>query len=682
MNPFSLTQNGAAHAVQPPPEASEESSNLAPAQPADPGDGHSILAETNDAGSVHLRCILDSIFGFVGLFSTEGTILEVNRAPLEVAGLERSDVVGRPFWETYWWSHSTKLQSRVRDAISRAAKGETVREDMEARLAGGRIVVVDITFGPIQNAGGEIHQVIAFGVDISDRKKAEAARAESEHRFQQVVESIREVFWMTDSEKREMLYLSPGFEIIWRRPCALLTASPRAWLDSVHPADRDRVEHAANTRQITGEYDEEYRIIRPDGSERWIRDRAFPVHNQYGIVYRIAGVAEDITQHKRLEAEVLQLQKMEAIGQLAAGVAHDFNNILTIIQGNASLLLADELDQTRKSLASEVAEAAERAASLTRQLLLFSRKQEMDPTPLNLNEVVGSMTKMLRRIVGEDISFETDFSPEIPLIQGDAGMVGQILLNLAVNARDAMPKGGRLLVSTQAEKVTVNQARQNPEVTAGRCVCIKVTDSGHGIPASALPHIFEPFFTTKEQGKGTGLGLATVYGIVKQHRGWVTVQSELERETTFRVYLPAIEGGPAPWSLAAAVAQLPKGNEIILLVEDEPPVRAVVDCLLQRCGYTVHAAANGPEALEIWSQQQDRISLLLTDLILPGGINGRELAERLQALKPALHVLFTSGYPASVVGQDLALTDGVNFLRKPYLPTKLAQTVRDSLDRK
>ncbi|HXR47027.1 MAG TPA: PAS domain S-box protein [Candidatus Limnocylindrales bacterium] len=387
-------------------------------------------------------------------------------------------------------------------------------------------------------------------------------------------------------------------------------------------------------------------------------------------------------QRRHLEEQLRQSQKMEAVGQLAGGVAHDFNNLLTVIQGNASLLLNPQLDTAERSGCSrQIVQAAERAASLTRQLLIFSRKQVMRPANVDLNEVVANMTKMLRRVLGEDIVLQTNYVSELALIHADTGMIEQVLMNLLVNARDAMPTGGQLSISTSKEEFTKAQVEKNHDAVAGTHVRLAVRDTGCGIPKENLPRIFEPFFTTKAVGKGTGLGLATVYSIVQQHRGWITASSEVNKGTTFNIYFPAVEGERLEKDPLLAVAKLPHGTGTILVVEDELAVRLLVSNLLQRCGYTVLAAESGVAAMKVWQEHQDRIQLLLTDIIMPDGMNGYELAQQLQTARPGLKVVYTSGYSGEVVGKSLNLIDGVNFLQKPYLPQKLLQILQDHLGR-
>jgi two-component system cell cycle sensor histidine kinase/response regulator CckA len=395
----------------------------------------------------------------------------------------------------------------------------------------------------------------------------------------------------------------------------------------------------------------------------------------------LLGLFRDVTAQKRLEEQLRQSQKMEAIGQLAGGVAHDFNNILTVIHGHASLLSgAGNLTGTAPRSAMQITRAAERAAALTRQLLAFSRRQVLQPRRLDMNEVVSDMTKMLGRILGEHIALQLRYSPQPAPVLADASMMEQVLLNLAVNARDAMPGGGVLTIQISSPEIDAWHLVQHPEARSGPAVCLTVTDTGCGILPENLSRIFEPFFTTKEVGKGTGLGLATVYGIIKQHRGWIEVESRVGKGSTFKVFLPA-SAQPSDTKPAAPVEEIVRGGcETILVVEDEAPVRDLVCDLLTGHGYTILQAESGLKALEVWKHSKNKVDLLLTDLVMPDQINGRQLAEKLRADRPELKVIFTSGYSEDVIGQDFVLLRGLKFLQKPYPPRKLALAVRDCLD--
>jgi PAS domain S-box-containing protein len=382
----------------------------------------------------------------------------------------------------------------------------------------------------------------------------------------------------------------------------------------------------------------------------------------------------------RLEEQLRQSQKMEAIGQLAGGVAHDFNNILTVIHGHASLLQAGGgLTASACRSALSIGQAAERATALTRQLLAFSRRQLMQPRVLEMNEVVSNVTKMLGRLLGEHITLEVQHCSQPAPVQADAGMMEQALLNLAVNARDSMPKGGALTIKISTTQFEARYL-ENAEARAGRFICLSVADTGCGIPPENLQRIFEPFFTTKQVGKGTGLGLATVYGIVKQHQGWLEVASQVGQGSCFKVFLPMCAAPVETRKSPAESGTVRGGTETILVVEDETPVRELVCNLLAGYGYRVFQAESGLKALELWQACKDDVDLLLTDLVMPDRVNGQELAEKLQAERPNLKVIFTSGYSEEVAGTDWVLRRGLNYLQKPYHPQKLARTVRECLD--
>jgi len=396
----------------------------------------------------------------------------------------------------------------------------------------------------------------------------------------------------------------------------------------------------------------------------------------------VAGVIGITVERLKLGEQLRQSQKMESIGQLAAGVAHDFNNMLTIIQGHTSSLLAkptlppDVLDPIQA-----VYFATERAAGLTRQLLMFSRKNVMQVRPLDLREVVANMSRMLQRLFGETITLEFQPPEELPFVQGDTGMIEQVIMNLAVNARDAMPKGGKLTIGLGVVAADAAHVELHPEARAGNFVRLRISDTGIGMDAATRAHIFEPFFTTKDVGKGAGLGLATVYGIVKQHEGWIEVDSEPDEGATFDVFFPvAVQTAPTVEEKTGSSGPVTGGKETIFLVEDEPVLREMARDILESYGYRILEASSGKEALGMWNLTRGKIDLLLTDMIMPEGISGAELAQRLLAGQPHLKVIFTSGYTANEVNPEILARTRARFLQKPYTHDVLAKTVRDTLD--
>jgi PAS domain S-box-containing protein len=388
----------------------------------------------------------------------------------------------------------------------------------------------------------------------------------------------------------------------------------------------------------------------------------------------------DISERLNLEAQLRQAQKMEAIGQLAAGVAHDFNNLLTIIQGHASLQLTlpghdeDSIDSLQ-----QIALASERAADLTRQLLAFSRRQVMRPRVLHLNALIRDLATMLRRLIGEQVELRCELGEGVPPIWADQTGLEQVIMNLTLNARDAMPKGGCITIATTAAHLTVAEAEKNPESRAGHYAMLTVSDNGTGMDSATRSRIFEPFFTTKETHKGTGMGLATVYGITKQHEGWIEVASEIGRGSQFRIFFPSTDRVAEPLEAAGESAVPPGSESTILVVEDDEAVRSLVREVLDHNGYRVLEAEHGEAALEVWKQHASEIDLLLTDMVMPGSVNGLELSLRLLAEQPDLKVIYTSGYSAELFGSDIRLEDGRNYLPKPYLSAKLTNILHRAL---
>jgi two-component system cell cycle sensor histidine kinase/response regulator CckA len=425
-------------------------------------------------------------------------------------------------------------------------------------------------------------------------------------------------------------------------------------------------------RVMAGESAElEFEVIGLDGTRRWLRTLACPLRDRNGVITSALGISRDITGQRELEAQLRQSQKMEAIGQLAGGIAHDFNNILTVIQGFALTLLEGEDDpRERESATRHIVEAVDRATGLTRQLLAFGRRQVMQPQHIDLNELVTSLATMVRRVLGEEIDLQLQLWPTALPIHADRGLIDQVLMNVVINARDAMPAGGVIRVETLSQT--------SPQ---GVSAIVRVVDNGSGIPEDHLSRIFDPFFTTKAAGKGSGLGLATAFGIVAQHAGRIEVSSRLGRGTTFEVVLP-LSAVEAKLMLPAAPPAEPRGGtETILLVEDEEAVRVLTKRVMERAGYTVIEAANGADGLRAWEKARGKIDILLTDVVMPDGMSGRELADRLINARPGLRVVFTSGYSPDFAGRELRLKERQSFLQKPATPKDMLEAIRRSLDR-
>jgi PAS domain S-box-containing protein len=529
----------------------------------------------------------------------------------------------------------------------------------------------------LQHANDELR------TEVADRERAETALRESEARFRHLTDNLNQAVWFVQVKPYQVLYLSPAFERIWGLAPERCYDDPAAWRQSVHPDDKSMVDEAFDAA-IAGlserEFDLTYRIIRPDGPVRWIHDRCVVHRNDAGGIDRLSGIAEDITESRRMEEELRQAQKMEAVGRLAGGVAHDFNNVMTVILGYSAVLLQQvEPDSPAHRYVREIQQAGKRCASLTNQLLAFSRKQLLHPVPLDLHGIIRDLTPMLMNLIGEHISIALRLDPTPRWVKADPVQLEQVLLNLALNARDAMPDGGTLSIETDLVAPADIASEDRANVEERPYVRLKVHDTGTGMDPDTKARIFDPFFTTKPVGHGTGLGLATVYGIVHQSGGYIKVDSLPGRGTTMAVYLPeAAAVTPVPASSPKPAGVHPTSGTI-LLVEDEPSVRALTQQILQINGYTVHGAENGVQAVDVIRRRQTPIDLLITDMVMPG-INGKELAKRLRGYLKSLRVLYVSGYSDKVpLTDDEDETDSA-FLQKPFSPDELIQKVREILN--
>jgi PAS domain S-box-containing protein len=527
--------------------------------------------------------------------------------------------------------------------------------------------------------GDKVVRVRGAFQDVTELYEATAALRESEARFRELAETINEVFWINDPATGRQLYVSPAYERIWGASCASLYASPGAWMRSIQAEeDRPRVATAFARLPATGEYNETYRILRPDGGIRWIHDRGFPVRDEAGRVVRLVGVAEDITEKKRIETQFLRAQRLEAVGALAGGVAHDLNNILTPMLMATSLLEDEMVETHEQELLSMIEQSARRGADIVRQLLAFSRGVEGQRIVLQPRHLIKEMAAIIRETFPREITLSEDIAGDLWPVEADSTQLHQVLMNLCVNARDAMPRGGRLTLEARNLQLEPGDHQVSVECKPGPYIVILVTDTGEGMTAETITRIFEPFFTTKGVGKGTGLGLSTVMGIVRSHGGHVGVYSEPGRGSQFRVFLPAQPGRViAPPATPAAVD---KGNgELILVVDDEPSIRDATRRLLELRGYRVLTAQNGEEALKLVIQHRDDLRLVLTDVMMPvmGGI---ALARSLQTLDAGIPVVATSGLDEEDKRQELAGVGVQEVLAKPCASGDLTAAIRRQLD--
>jgi PAS domain S-box-containing protein len=600
-----------------------------------------------------------------------GQFLRVNRKMLEITGYSEAELLAMTIAElTHPDDREDDLQA-FQDVV--AGKTASYRREKRYIRKDGQITWVNVNMTVLRRADGKPIHAMATIEEITSRRLAEEERL----RLAAAMEQAAEAICITDTYAH-ILYVNPAFEkttgysrdeALGRTPRILRSGKQdcKFYQQMWDVLGRGEVwrGHFINKRKDGTLFEEEAAIS--------------PVRDQSGVITNYVAIKLDVTREMALEEQIRQVQKLEAIGQLAGGVAHDFNNILAVILMQAEQALDDAGGSAVAASLVDIKKAAERASSLTRQLLLFSRRQVMQTVTLDVNGVVTNLAKMLQRILGEDIHLRIDLHGKPLWIRGDVGMIDQVLMNLSVNARDAMPNGGRLTVATGQALLDHDLPERNPRARAGRYCCLTISDDGCGIAADVLPRIFEPFFTTKEPGKGTGLGLATVYGIVEQHKGWIEIATEVGRGSTFSIFLPmtAVEESKPE----AAIPARPRGgSETILLVEDDAEVRKVTQTMLERYGYRVVTAGHGPDAMAALERLGNRVDLLLTDMVLPEGMHGRDVANAIRRVVSTVKVMFISGYSPELAGRPLRLQSGEAFLQKPFELDALLTTVRQCLD--
>ncbi len=659
------------------------------------------LGRINDqltASETMKSLILDNMTDFVMYHDLSMKISWVNRRAAEFLDMPMEDIVERNCWELVH-----KRSEPCEDCPVMAARNTGTSKEVEIRTPAGAILLMRAY--PVRNDQGLLTGIVEIVSDITGQKRAEEelrrSRDELEKRVAERTEQLEEtVKALRASEERYALAVQGANDGIWDLDLATGKAyhSPRwksilgyeddeiagnfrEWQIRVHPDDYLRVMETGKAHEDgrIPVYEVEYRLRHKDGGYRWILGRGACLRDVQGKAYRMAGSITDVTERKKLEQQLLQAQKMESIGLLAGGVAHDFNNILTAITGYGETIRDSSAsnDEVLRESIEQVLKGAERAAELTGSLLAFSRKQVMNQKPVKIDDIISGTGKLIRRIIGEDIEFNTCFCHKESTVMADAGQIEQVLMNLASNARDAMPHGGRLSISTKEALVKDGSEGVYDLPAAGRYVLVTVADTGAGIDKESMERIFEPFYTTKEIGKGTGLGLSIVYGIVKQHGGSVLVSSEPGEGTTFNLYLPIMDGAAVKEESKVSVPPA-GGNETLLIVEDEEIVKVLLKKTLERAGYRVVAAGDGEEAVELFKEHDD-ISLVLSDVVMPG-TNGREILEELKRIKPGMKVVFLSGYPADIVQGKGILGKDVDFISKPFLKADLLRKVRDMLD--
>jgi two-component system cell cycle sensor histidine kinase/response regulator CckA len=570
-------------------------------------------------------------------------------------------------------------RERVKKAAA-DARSTGIGRTLEYRLRhkDGTWLWLESTSSVIQNARGEPEKLIIVNRDISERKKTEEALRQSEAGFRSVVQDAPYGIYRASSTG-QILQVNPALEKMlgYELQDELLKSELVTGI-FLHDGEYERLtELLIRTNEIK---DVETEWKRRDGTPITVRCSGRRINDEGGMPAYFEVFAEDVTEKRVLEKQLRMAQKMEAIGRLSGGIAHDFNNLLGVIIGY-SRVLKKELggNSALCEHAVEIEKAGQRAASLTKQLLAFSRQQVLTPAVLNLNTLVSDMEGMLPRLLGEDIAVSLTLHSELGSVKADQSQIEQVIMNLAVNARDAMPQGGKLKIQTANVELDQVYARDHPGSKAGNYVLLAVTDTGTGMNAETLAHIFEPFYTTKERGKGTGLGLATVYGIVKQSNGYIVVDSAPGKGTTFQIYLPQHIGKPATEEREVDSGEKLRGSESILLVEDSEPLRKLAQTFLESAGFRVMSAEHGEDALQVASRHGKTFDLLLTDVVMPG-MNGRVLAEHLLPRQPGMRVLYMSGYTDSFIAGHGVLEPGTHLLHKPFTDEVLIRKVREVLD--
>ena len=622
-----------------------------------------------EANQTFLALVRSSPLGII-LLDQKGTVKLWNPAAEHIFGWSEKEVQGGPL---PFFSQGKDDYPALIERISRG--GQLTAEELSRRKKDGAPIDISVFAGTIRDEQGDVRGIVTVIEDVTARKR----REEELTRLSLAVDQAAGPIVITDPQGI-IVYVNRAFEQVTGYSRAeAVGQNPRMLKSGKHDEDFYKSLWAKLERGET--WTGVFVNRRKDGSLYDEESSIFPVHDAGGRVINYVAIKRDATHEHLLEAQLRQAQKIEAVGQLAGGIAHDFNNLLTIVSGYCQLLAERmEVESPLQGYVEEIKKAGDRAVSLTRQLLAFSRRQVLQPQPLDLNAVVSNMEKMLRRLIGEDIELKIMLLPDLSRVKADPGQIEQVILNLAINSRDAMPEGGELTVETANLELDASYTQRHAEIIPGRYVMLAVSDTGLGMDAATQARIFEPFFTTKEKGKGTGLGLATVYGIVKQSGGYIYVYSEPGKGATFKVYLPVL----APTERESvearrALTRATEGVETILLVEDEVGVRSLAANILRKHGYKVLEAYEPEEATTLAAQYEGPIHLLVTDVVMPR-MSGRRLAEHLAFSRSEMKVLYMSGYTDNAVVQHGVLQEGIQFLQKPFTTEALARKVREVLD--
>jgi PAS domain S-box-containing protein len=628
------------------------------------------------------RLITENTRDLICVLDLKGTFVYVSPSSREALGYAPEEMVGL---RSIALVHPDDSEIVARSFLEGLSSKDSYAMELRYKHRNGEWRTFESIRNWVLDESGNTQSAVVVSRDITERKRIYEALGESERRYRQLGEGILHQVWTAQPDGNLDYVNGRTLEYFGRTSEQMLG---EGWRGVVHQEDFPTcIKHWTMSLQTGDPYETEFRLLNADGTYRWHLALATAGRGSEGEIIKWFGTNTDVHDQKLAEEalraseeQLRQSQKLEAVGQLAGGVAHDFNNLLTVITGYSDLLLRGfKQDESVRPKLEEIKKAAVRASALTRQLLAFSRKQVLQPKVLDLNSLVTDTSKMLHRLIGEDVDMTSRLDSALGQIKADYGQIEQVLMNLVVNARDAMPQGGKLTIETRNIYLDQSDAHQRIAVEPGNYVMLAVSDTGCGMDAAIQARIFEPFYTTKEAGKGTGLGLSTVYGIVKQSGGNIFVYSEPGQGTTFKIYLPRVDEAVESTGLCDEATETSQGSETILIVEDEPAVRALLLDLLEMDGYQVLEAANGAEALQICRDNEDTIHLMITDVVMPQ-MGGREVAQSAALIRPQMRVLFMSGYTDDAIGNHGVLDSDVAFLEKPFTPDAVACKVREVLD--
>ncbi len=623
------------------------------------------------------RTMIEHSNDLIWTLDTEGKFTYTNKQAEELSGYGQADLIGKNFDPLL----PPDDVRRISDVFYALLNGKPQQFEVPVLRKDGSVFVLSVNAAPLYDSG-EIVGVVNFARNITEQKLAERALQESEQRYRKLVESVMDYMYtvqVEDGRAKETKH-GPGCVAVTGYTSAEYKAEPYLWYRMIHEEDR-RSAAEQNEKILSGAapHSLEHRIIHKDGSIRWVKNTPVPHYDERGRLVAYDGMVTDITERKHLENQLRHAQKMEAVGQLAGGIAHDFNNILSAVIGYGSLLqMKIDKDDPLRSYVDQIMASSQRAAHLTHSILAFSRKQIINLRPVDLNEIIARVEKLLVRIIGEDIELKTVMNGADLLITADSGQIEQVLINLCTNARDAMPQGGFLMIETRLMECDELFVKAHPYAKPGTYAMVSVSDTGIGMDDRTKEKIFEPFFTTKEVGKGTGLGLSIVYGIIKQHGGYITVSSEVGKGTAVKLYLPTIKSEVKEAESAVSIPAT-GGKETVLMAEDDAMVRTIAREVFEQFGYTVIEARDGEDAVKKFLENKDKVHLVILDALMPKK-NGKEAYDEIRIIRPDVKVIFTSGYTADVLYKKGIVEQGINFISKPISPNELIRMVRKVLD--